>query len=159
MSNLPFKSVLQSLIADLPNDLNIDLNSVWAAIVLLQTSAQLMKRYEHFFERYDLSSGRFTVLLVLYQSLEPTLTPTECAERAGVSRGTVSGLLNRLDRQGLIVRTLHPEDGRMISIQLSEAGSQLMKEVLPEYLKWAATLIARLDLAEKDSLRELMVKL
>ena len=124
---------------------------------LLQVSAQLIKQYEAFFKHHDLSSGKFTVLLALQQC--PTLTPTECAQAVEVTGSTISGLLNGLERQKLIVRSQHPDDGRMNAICLSKAGHQLMNDLVPAYLSWTTALMARLDETEKITLNQLLGKL
>lgn len=156
MPNLPSESILQSLLADFPN---LNGNSVSLSLALLQTSDQLMKDYEAFFSRYGLSGGKFAVLLVIQRSPCAALTPTECAHAAQVSCSTISGLLNGLERKGLISRSLHPDDGRMNAIQLSETGEQLMAKLVPAYVNWAAALLDDFDESEKTVLKSLLTKL
>ncbi|MEO0395627.1 MAG: MarR family winged helix-turn-helix transcriptional regulator [Leptolyngbyaceae cyanobacterium] len=154
MSNLPPELLLKSVVTELSK---FDSRTVMLSFNLLQVSTQLIKQYEAFFKHYDLSSGKFTVLLALHQC--PTLTPTECAQAVEVTGGTISGLLNGLERQKLIVRSQHPNDGRMNAICLSEAGQTLMSDLVPAYLNWTTALMAELDKTEKIVLNRLLRKL
>ncbi|NET35110.1 MAG: MarR family transcriptional regulator [Cyanothece sp. SIO1E1] len=156
MSNLPSDQALRAVISSYPE---ADADSVQTGMTFLHTAAKIMRHYEDFFAHYGLSAGKFTVMLILQQSLEAALTPSECAKHAGVSRGTISGLLNGLEREGLIFRKLHPEDGRMAKIQLSESGRKLLERLLPDYLKWTAILTSALSEPEKKLFKRIMGKL
>jgi len=72
------------------------------------------------------------VLLLLRQAPHYRLTPSALAEAAGVTRGTITGLLAGLERSGLVKRTEHPEDGRMFSIELTQQALDLFEQILPE---------------------------
>lgn len=66
--------------------------------------------------RHGISSGKFTVLIILYQRKED-LAPSELARLAGVTRATISMMLARMKRDGLIRarRPTHRTAGRSIS--------------------------------------------
>ena len=58
----------------------------------------------------------------------PRVMPSELAELLHLDRGTVSGVLDRLVDQQLIVRRPHPEDGRSVLVELSARGKLLDRE-------------------------------
>jgi DNA-binding MarR family transcriptional regulator len=60
-------------------------------------------------------------------------TPSELAEKAGVSRATMSGLINGLLRDGLVARKDDSQDRRSYSIILTAAGQNKLDEVMPDY--------------------------
>ena len=62
-----------------------------------------------------------------------TSTPSELAEKAGVSRATMSGLINGLLRDGLVARQEDSQDRRSYSIRLTAAGQDKLDEVMPDY--------------------------
>lgn len=92
--------------------------------------ARLME--EHF-QRYGLSQGRFTVLLMLLLFPEKEWTPRDLAEMAGVSRPTVSGLLRGLESEGLLKRRPHPRDGRSHLLRLTPKAIRRIKQILPDH--------------------------
>jgi MarR family transcriptional regulator, organic hydroperoxide resistance regulator len=58
----------------------------------------------------------------------PAVMPSELAELLHLDRSTVSGVLERLAEQRLLVRRPHPEDGRSVLVALSARGKLLDRE-------------------------------
>jgi DNA-binding MarR family transcriptional regulator len=56
-------------------------------------------------------------------------TPGKVAEVLGVSRTTVTGLLDRLEGEGLLTRTIDPTDRRCFVLQLTPRALQLIEEI------------------------------
>lgn len=71
--------------------------------------------------RLDLTVTDLQVLATLW--LDGPSDLSDVGERAGVSRSGMTGLVRRLERAGLIVRTPHPFDGRRSSIALADDAS------------------------------------
>ena len=71
---------------------------------------------------HGLSEGRFIVLFLLHGA-GGTLPPHLLAERAGVTRATISGLLDGLQREGLLQRRSDDGDGRRLQIVLTAPES------------------------------------
>jgi DNA-binding MarR family transcriptional regulator len=57
----------------------------------------------------------------------------EVAERMGVSRPTVSGVTDTLERRGLVERRSHAGDGRLRTIALTAAGERTFEELFPRF--------------------------
>ena len=62
-----------------------------------------------------------------------TSTPSILAEKAGVSRATMTGLLDGLEQGHLIERLLTKADRRSTFIKLTEAGQAKLDIVMPDY--------------------------
>ena len=67
------------------------------------------------------SEGKF-VLLFLLHGQSGGLSPHELAERAGVTRATVTGLLDGLERDGFLRREADEVDRRRVRVLLSAKG-------------------------------------
>lgn len=117
-------------------------------------SAELNRRLRN----YGLSTGTFNVLMILEGASEP-LCPWQIGERLLVTRGTVTGLLDSLERAGLITRSQHPEDRRMLLIQLTDAGRARLREVWAEHFPAEKAMTASLSEREKQTLIRLLGKL
>jgi DNA-binding MarR family transcriptional regulator len=87
------------------------------------------------------------------------MTPSQLASAARVTRGTITGLLTGLERSGLVKRLEHPEDGRMITIELTEAALALFEQVLPERIQRISTFMAELSEEEQQQLLSLLEKM
>ncbi|MBB3343089.1 MarR family transcriptional regulator [Luteimonas sp. RC10] len=105
---------------------------------------------------HGLSEGRF-VLLFLLQAGDG-LAPHALAERAGVTRATVTGLLDGLARNGLIERRADPHDRRALRIHLTRKGKQRARQVFDAHTRWIASLFGGLSASECTQLATLLDK-
>lgn len=106
---------------------------------------------------HGLSEGRF-VLLFLLDAAEQGLPAHALASRAGVSRATVTGLLDGLEREGLVERHADPDDRRALRVQLTARGKTLAGSLFDAHGRWIAGLFAGLDAAERRTLSSLLAK-
>ncbi|PJK06337.1 MarR family transcriptional regulator [Lysobacteraceae bacterium NML95-0200] len=107
---------------------------------------------------HGLSEGRF-VLLFLLDAANDGLAPNVLAERAGISRATVTGLLDGLEREALIERQADVHDRRALRIVLTRKGKRLAKQVFAQHSLWIASLLSGLSGAERKQLSALLGKL
>lgn len=109
----------------------------------------------------ELTWTGFVVLWVVWIFGE--METRHVAEEAGISKGTLTGVARTLESRGLVVRSAHPADGRMVLLSLTEAGEQLMSRLLPRFNAEEAFVTARLSttecLALADSLRRIVAQL
>lgn len=54
------------------------------------------------------------------------------ASEAGISKATLSGVLNTLQGRKLITRTKDQRDGRMVIVGLTPAGQRMIKRTFPK---------------------------
>lgn len=87
------------------------------------------------------------------------LLPSELSQWLGVSRNTVSSLLNGLEKQNLIERELHPTDRRQILIRITDEGRDLIQTHAPKIGTFITTLFTVLDASEQELLSALLEKL
>ncbi|MGH8036821.1 MAG: MarR family winged helix-turn-helix transcriptional regulator [Stenotrophomonas sp.] len=102
-----------------------------------------------------LTEGRF-VLLFLLRTTATGLSPHKLAERAGVTRATVTGLLDGLEREKLVSRRTDPDDKRRIHVQLTEAGQALAAHLFEQHAQWIASLFADTSTEERRILGTLL---
>ena len=73
---------------------------------------------------FGMTPGQFTVLKEIYYHKENTieigLSPACIAERLEIDRPTISGIIDRLEAQGWIVRLQNPEDKRSCTIHITD---------------------------------------
>lgn len=106
---------------------------------------------------YGLSEGRF-ILLFLLEAAGTGLAPNVLAERAGVTRATVTGLLDGLERENLIRRQDDPLDKRALLIQLTPKGKALSARLFREHGEWIAGLFADINAEEREVMTRLLDK-
>jgi DNA-binding MarR family transcriptional regulator len=70
----------------------------------------------------------------------------------------MTGLLDRLERDDLIERMAHQRDRRKIGVRLTTNGRQVLAEILPDYYRSIAKIMANLTEKERLELMSLLGK-
>ena len=76
-----------------------------------------------------LSHRQFDIIATLGNT--PGMSPKELGEQTLITKGTLTGVINRLEDKKLVQRIPSPLDGRSQIIQLTPAGEDLFDEVFP----------------------------
>ncbi|MBN2860147.1 MAG: MarR family transcriptional regulator [Sphaerochaetaceae bacterium] len=94
----------------------------------------IMAAYKPVLNKLGLTYPQYLVMLVLWEKKESTVGGI--CEALGLDTGTVSPLLKRMERNGLIRRQRRKEDERTVMIELTEEGSNLKNQAyeVPEAL-------------------------
>ncbi|MGZ6268444.1 MAG: MarR family winged helix-turn-helix transcriptional regulator [Candidatus Limnocylindrales bacterium] len=58
-----------------------------------------------------------------------TMSPSELGERLIVTRATVTGLLDSLERRGFVSRSANPADRRSLLVEITPAGLAVVQEL------------------------------
>lgn len=135
-----------------------------AALHKLRAIAHMLNHLIHQRQPDDpLSAARMRLLTRL--AAESTigqgtdLSPSEISESLGVSRNTISALLNGLEEDGLIERHLDPTDRRRFRIRITASGQEVVEVRAPEFATFVNDLFASLSPEEQAALLALLEKL
>ncbi len=110
----------------------------------------------------QLTGARWGLLLRLWRAEKlgnSSVRPTQLSHFQRVSKNTISSHLRSLEEQGLIERTIDPQDRRRFCIRLSEAGRAVVQATAPEHLQFLNELPTALNPEEIAQLRELLQRL
>ncbi len=78
----------------------------------------------------DISNAAFQVLAIVEGEGAP-LPPSVVAERMLMTSGSMTSLVDTLVRRGLVSRAPHPGDRRMLLIDITDAGREVVDAILP----------------------------
>lgn len=109
--------------------------------------------------RYGLGMGRHIVLNSVNLAGERGVTPAELADRLGITRGAMTGLIDGLEGAGFVVRKSDPDDRRMVRLVITKAGQEKIAEYYPPHARTVAKFINTLTKAEQKELMALLNKL
>jgi DNA-binding MarR family transcriptional regulator len=87
------------------------------------------------------------------------LSLNELAKRLLMTGGNVTGLIDRLERDGYVYRERDERDRRVINAKLTPKGKEIWQMIMPRYQECISHLIRSLTLEEKKDLNRLLKKL
>jgi DNA-binding MarR family transcriptional regulator len=80
----------------------------------------------------------------------------ELGATLGLAKSSLTGLVDRTERNGLVRREPDPQDMRAVRVALTAQGRRLAEEFYAETCKRVEKLAAALGAAERDSLADLL---
>jgi len=132
---------------------------VLAMLTIMQAASGIKEKILDVLQKeYQLSEGKLCVLILLHQT-EEGLAPSEIARRAGVTKATVSVMLQRMEREHLVEIRADDGDGRAKRVFLTKLGRTFMDKVLPEHYVRITRLMGKLSRQEQEELIRLLKKL
>ena len=103
-----------------------------AARALLKAGFLFLNHPERPYPSYDLTVSQIDVLVTLAGAEGATLNCSEIAERTLITKGGITGILDRLEARGLVKRIPSRDDRRSVLIALSDKGNALVIKLYPE---------------------------
>lgn len=122
----------------------------WAARLLIRTISPKL-------EAHGMTVGYLPVIFTLTEN--PRLTQKQLAEIIGVEQPTMAATLSRMERDGLIVRTRDPADGRSSLIALSTEAVDKLKVVETAVHDTNTQAFSLLTVAERKQFFEIIGKI
>ncbi|MEU8120322.1 MarR family transcriptional regulator [Spirillospora sp. NPDC049024] len=102
---------------------------------------------------YGLTSQQGQLLCVL---MRRPLGMGELGAMLGLAKSSLTGLVDRTERNGLVRREADPRDQRAVRVALTERGSGLVEEFYAETCRRVDRLPEGLSEAERDTLADLL---
>ncbi|MBI5440411.1 MAG: MarR family transcriptional regulator [Deltaproteobacteria bacterium] len=102
--------------------------------------------YRERLDPFGLTQPQFFLLIALYEC--DGVPVTALAEKVALDKSTLTGLLDRMERDGLVERTAAPGDRRALRIRLSAKAQALRPELTAIYEQTNSWFLSRLTDAE-----------
>jgi DNA-binding MarR family transcriptional regulator len=132
---------------------------VGGALVELHRAANAVRHHveQAVLRHKNLSWTGFVVLREVWTA--ERIETREAALRAGIAKATLTGVVNTLASRGLLRRIQHPEDGRLVLLEVTARGKRLLRDILPLSQAEEVFTLAHLDDAQIAHVHDLMRKL
>ena len=142
---------------------DLDPSATEVFLNLLRTGDEAFRVVEAHLARHEITQGGFSVLMALWgccqrEGEDSTLSPAALAERTGVTRATMTGLVDTLERDGLVRRAPDTADRRMMTVELTPRGEKKLLKILPAHFRQMAWLMAPLSETERKTFVRLLTK-
>jgi len=128
-----------------------------AILNILRTADRFQNRFGRLFREHGLTASQYNVLRILRGEGKP-LPCLEIADRMIQVVPAITGLIDRLEAHGLVVRERCAEDRRVIYIALTAEAEKILKEIDQPLHDMHEQLIGHLSHAELKELSRLLEK-
>lgn len=112
------------------------------------------KYYNAQLGRYGITIAQSFILFALLE--EEGLNVKTLGERLVLESSAITGLLDRLEKEGLVVRQVDPEDRRAFRIFLTPSGRALAEKIFPITLEFNEAIKGALQGGEQQALQNLL---
>ncbi|MGD9957993.1 MarR family winged helix-turn-helix transcriptional regulator [Nocardioides sp.] len=100
--------------------------------------------------RHELTWTGFLVLWLLW--IWDRMETRRVAENVGISKATLTGVTNTLVNRGLVRRVPSTVDRRLVGLELTPEGNELMETLFPEFNSAEARIVSGLDAEQVQQL-------
>ncbi|HRL21205.1 MarR family winged helix-turn-helix transcriptional regulator [Alcaligenes sp. SDU_A2] len=128
----------QTILTETQRQAHPKVQDVELCLRVLSLASSINRASSALLNEFNLSEGRLTLLFLLSQH-PAGLSPALLAEQAGVTRATITGLLDGLEQQQLLIRKNNSSDRRVLTVKLTQAGQELCDHLLPYYTEWLSS--------------------
>jgi len=108
--------------------------------------------------RFKTTLPRFDLMAQLERAPDG-LQMGELSRRMLVTGGNITGIADQLERTGLILRAVDPDDRRAYRITLTREGRRVFAQMAAEHERWIAEIFDGLNARDKRTLHELLSRL
>lgn len=124
---------------------------------LVETNATVLGQANRHIESLGLTPAQFDVIATLGDT--PGMTCGELGQRTLITKGTLTGVLDRLEAKGLIARQRSETDSRQIRISLTSAGEEVFSQTFQPHVDYVGRYFDRMPIERQQRLIELLREL
>ncbi len=124
----------------------------------LGKAARAMTRtYRSRLASHGLTHIQFFLLIALYE--KEGMSVSELAAKVALDKSTMTGLIDRMEREGFVERHQNPNDRRAYCIYLTEKARDMRKDLISIYREVNSMYLHTLSEEEKRILEEIVAKI
>lgn len=119
------------------------------------STAVFLDRMER--ESFDITPVQYAALATI--EMQPGIDQATLAGAIAHDRATIGGVIDRLERKGLVLRRTNAKDRRAKALGLSAEGKRMLEDLRPIVLALQADILTGLDESEREQFLTLLKKL
>jgi DNA-binding MarR family transcriptional regulator len=142
---------IQARLGDQP----LDFDSMQAIANIYRAAAAVRRRAEReLLAEAGLSWGGFAIMWVLWVWGE--MEAAQLASECDLAKGTLTGMVSTLEKQGRVERTRMQSDRRRVTVALTSAGIEAIEQLFPQFNEFEGKMSGGLNEDEKRELARLL---
>jgi len=140
-----------------PNNMTSPATFPTALRQLLRTQQAFLSYAATHVQKLDLTLPQFDIIITLGNT--PGMPYKKLGEKTLITKGTLTGVISRLEEKGLVQRVASETDGRSQIVRLTEAGTTLFESTFSEHLQFINRLFNDYSPEDIASLEAALVRL
>ena len=144
-----------------PSENRVKKTSMTANEAFIPTMRELVRAYQAFADysakhirTLDLTPSQFDVIATLGNT--GGMSMSDIAEKTLVTKGTLTGIIDRLEKKGLVVREVPPDNRRSFTIVLTSDGRNTFDKVFPAHIAYLKERFDRISPADLEQTRQML---
>ena len=123
------------------------------AVLASRVSREFSTLYK---QKFGISVAEWRVVAHLSQA--GSVSVREIHRRVDMDKSKVSRAASRLESRGFVTKSANPEDGRLVSLALTESGRAMIDEMTPIAREFEASVLAELG-EDAQAFKELIARM
>ncbi|AFY45676.1 MarR family winged helix-turn-helix transcriptional regulator [Nostoc sp. PCC 7107] len=130
----------------------------------IPTMRELARAYQSFsayseahIRQFDLTPAQFDVIATLGNT--SGLCMGEIGEKTLITKGTLTGVIDRLEKKNLVQREVPADNRRSVIVKLTDEGEVLFEVIFPAHIAYLKERFERIEKSELELLRVLLSRL
>lgn len=112
---------------------------------ILYTATMLYKASYLYFREYGVTDTQFNVLIQLHYAKQDGLSQIDLGKRLVLNKANMTGIIDRLEKNGYVKREDHPKDRRVNIIKITPKGKDLVNRLEPGYFTSVKKLMSHIS--------------
>ncbi|MBU8565293.1 MarR family transcriptional regulator [Virgibacillus pantothenticus] len=130
--------------------------SLKAFVVLIKASKALQDHVMEDIKNYGMKTSEFTILETLYHKGKQTVR--EISNSVLIKTGSITYVIDRLEEKGMLQREHCQKDRRVVYIDITDEGKNLMDEIFPKHQKVIEELFTDISDEQKQTVIDMLKK-
>lgn len=141
--------------AAIPPEIKLEVDQILEAILYLYTESRRITK--EVARQAELTGPQLTVLKMLEGVGDLSLSGL--SERIRAQNSTVTGIIDRMEREGLVARIRSTEDRRVVHIRLTDKGARIARDIPVEPMEIFRNALEGLSAGETRDLLRILTKI
>lgn len=125
---------------------------------IVYTGTMIARASFRYFQGHRLTDAQFNVLVQLKYAGGSALSQAALGRRLVVNKADMTGIIDRLERTGLVERVAHPNDRRVNLIRMTAEGENAVDALEAGYLEGVGKLMSGISQTDLNRLNRILEK-
>lgn len=126
---------------------------------IVYTGTMIARASFRYFQGHRLTDAQFNVLVQLKYANDRELSQAVLGRRVVVNKADMTGIIDRLEKTGLVERGPHPSDRRVNMVRMTVEGEKAVDALEPGYLEGVGRLMSGISREDLERLNVTLEKI